>query len=147
MITRPVNVSWMDFEPPACDCNECKGYCDRPGWMTPDEARRAIQAGAGDQLMLDYWENGGYNTYLLCPANTGSESQVADEWPVGKCTFLMQDGHCAIHDSGYKPLECRLARHDYVSGVNVHKEVYLLWGEDEPQALVRQWAKERGINL
>ena len=39
-----------------CTCHECVALCEaNPGWMTPDEAMRAMDAGLASKLMLDFY--------------------------------------------------------------------------------------------
>lgn len=40
-----------------CRCPKCVECCERaPGWMTPEEAQRAIDAGRARDLMVDWWQ-------------------------------------------------------------------------------------------
>lgn len=89
----------------ACSCKECARECAKvPGWLAPDEAIRAIEAGFAGRLMM-VQEN---DVLALSPARCGCEGQLANHG-CGRCTFLTGDGRCEIHDSGFKPIECRTA--------------------------------------
>lgn len=154
----------------SCTCPKCVRACRHtPGWMTPEEAARAIDAGLGERLMVDWWvrwpgeharEDG--KLLLLCPASRGSEGDFHRDWygddwdpmaffspPKGKgaCTFLTKEERCSIHDSGHKPIECREVmvcgnEEDYDG---LHENVAGLWATEEAQALVARWVEERGL--
>lgn len=138
----------------SCKCSVCVGACEKnPGWMSPPEAMRAIAAGYGGQLMVDWWEpSANYGNderiYLLCPASAGHQADMAPEmsffdfsFTKGRCTFL-EDGLCAIHDSGFKPMQCRTMIHDEEqSGYASNMEMIRLWDNAEAQRLVVAYAE------
>lgn len=109
----------------SCVCKECIDCChNNPGWMTPDEATKAIKAGLSNKLMRDWSEprdailDQKENVYLLCPASKGCGGKDAPEtpnnvyllsdWSKGTCELLKRN-RCTIHNSGFKPAECREA--------------------------------------
>lgn len=90
-----------------CNCERCQKGCQRyPGWMTVDEAKRAMDAGHAKDLMRDYWASMEGNISVLCPAIEGYEGRTAAWLPDGKCVFF-SNGKCGIHNSGFKPRQCR----------------------------------------
>lgn len=138
---------------PACSCKLCKAQCHRPGWMTVEEAKAAIAAGYGDRLMIDYLHLGGDQFIgVLCPAYTGREGKLA-EWSggVGGCVLQTADGLCEIHDSGFKPLECRTASHDPSKAKrrpgNIKEDIAREWMSLEGVLLLRLWHDERNESV
>ncbi len=141
-----------------CACRTCASYCsNNPGWMLPEEAVRAISGGRAKALMLDWWEpsddvGNDERVYLLCPASVGSEGDFAPTtdwlqmllggWKKGACTFLAK-GKCDIHNSGFKPLECRLAHHtreDAGDTVNAQRVgIVAAWMTDRGRKIVAEW--------
>lgn len=110
---------------PVCSCAKCVELCkSAPGWFTPEEAMRAIKAGYGERLMRDWLEpcpevGNEERIMVLCPAVVGHEATDAPEiscwveallgiWKKGTCCFL-EDGLCSLHDTDYKPRQCREA--------------------------------------
>lgn len=88
---------------PSCDCEECRHACQEvPGWFTPVEAVRAINAGYAKRMSA-VRERG---VYALAPSIAGAEGEITIFWP-GCCNFFTQEGKCEIHNSGFKPVECR----------------------------------------
>ena len=139
-----------------CTCERCADLCRRnPGWMTPTEARGAIAAGYGPRLMCDWLEPSeelGNNDriHVLAPASVGCEGWYAPEFDIwelmigppnkGKCIFF-KTGLCEIHESGFKPLQCReaLACGEKV-GIDNY-EMARLWNSDDGRELVDFWWK------
>lgn len=97
----------------SCTCNACIMCCTYyPGWMTPEESQRAIVAGRGRDLMLDYFlpeiRYGNEDTiFVLCPASVGYEGQEAPFDPTWKSCTLLVNNRCSIHDTDFKPKQCR----------------------------------------
>lgn len=138
-----------------CSCVRCTSLCRKaPGWFTPDEARRAIDAGFAEQLMLDYWIKHPSNVYILCPATLRHEKTRAantDELygdmsfaeamlaapSKGICVFLDR-GLCSIHASGFKPLQCVSAKGCEPNVGLDNTEMSSHWDNPEAQALVRE---------
>ena len=130
---------WMIEDSEPCDCSVCKSMCNRPCWPLPEEAETLIDAGYAHCLMRDYWAGSGYNNGdidIISPATPGHEGQSAPFWPNDGCTFVEENGHCAIHDIG-KPYEGRIAHHDH--NVSQHKEVAMTWNTDKGRTVVKRW--------
>lgn len=133
----------MEYKPNECSCEQCARMCSRrPCWPTPDEAKKIIDAGYGDKLMLDWWdadENVGHDIYLVSPACVGSEGDNAPYWPETPCTFF-KDGLCELHDLGLKPIEGRLATCNKTNIVpDLHWKVAQTWDNEKAEALVKKW--------
>ncbi len=137
-----------------CTCHQCVRACHlNPGWPTPEEAEKAIEAGHAGRLMLDWWVDFPGNIEILCPASEGFEGERAPEpeegfiamfsgWCKGRCTFLTSDNKCEIHQSGFKPQECREALVcSSIGGFAEHKKVAMLWNTDEARSLIERWKK------
>lgn len=146
----------------SCTCSKCARACEHnPGWMTPDEALAAVEAGHAVRLMLDWLEPSDEvgnedRIPILCPASEGYEGEDAPEmpeedfitlifspWFKGRCTFLTPDSKCEIHDSGFKPLECREAlscNPSKEAAMNLHAQVIpRMWDTDEGRRAVSAW--------
>src|SRR3990167_6374995 len=107
-----------------CACDKCVAACKAyPGWPTPQEAMEIIDKEGWWRLMLDYWERDANLpdipfTFILAPAviGHGGKFAPAEPWtpiPIPfayRCTFLSKVGKCRIHDTDYKPIECRTFR-------------------------------------
>lgn len=114
----------------SCTCDYCKKACElNPGWFLPEEARLAMYSGYAKRMMLDWYDGwrdyiGDDNKiYVLAPASKGYESKLAPNkdddgsesfmvsffmpWNKGRCTLLSPERLCTIHDSGFKPFQCR----------------------------------------
>lgn len=137
-----------------CSCSECIDLCRRnPGWMTPAEANAAIDAGLAKRLMRDWLEpcteyGNDEKIWILAPASEGCEGLDAPEcdswvsafmgnWCKGQCTFL-RDGKCEIHDSGFKPRQCR----ETLGCTGEHTTNYEIakhWDTDEGRTVVERW--------
>ena len=135
-----------------CSCNTCQSMCRRPCWPTPSEAQAMIDDGLGSKLMLDYWFGGGRNgdILLVTPADKGSENGQSPWFDFKGCVLQDEQGLCTIHNSGYKPLEGRLA-----SCGDRPRDNRLLrhWGRirdiTRSISLLRRWKsrKPKGINV
>lgn len=146
---------------PACSCRDCTSGCLRaPGWFTPEEANKAMDAGRAPQMMLDWMTKENRpprfvknNTYILAPAVLGCEGHLAPEcdgldallglWRKGRCVWLSGDMKCEIHDSGYKPLQCRSATHNDEEFVDNY-QMAVIWDTNEGKATVARWRKLTG---
>jgi len=123
--SKNTDVEDPDNASRGCTCDKCVSCCTRnPGWMSPEEATAAIKAGYAARMMRDrLYPDDRYgndeNIYILAPASQGCEGQDAPEplclfdyfmgWCKGRCTFLNAENRCDIHDSGFKPIQCREA--------------------------------------
>lgn len=146
-----------------CSCTSCQAACQtRVGWPTPQEAQALIDKGYGPQMMLDWWSGNRYDDphgdiFMVVPASVGNEGKkctighTTGNWPFSlwaegwseTCTFYTKDGKCAVHNSGAKPLECRVAHHDSdYDADEVHKAVAMSWNNPEAQELVSKWMRE-----
>lgn len=141
----------------ACKCRECTSACERcPGWFSPEEAIKAMDAGLAGNMMLD-WMSKDHKcknfTYILSPAVVASGGQLAPEgddflqmllgnWQKGECGFLVK-GLCSIHDRGFKPLQCRAATHDDNDYID-NWAMAVLWDTAAGKAAVARWRKETG---
>lgn len=151
----------------SCSCHECVEACSRaPGWMLPDEAQRAIDAGHAKKLMLDWHEEDGErNRYVLCPAVNGNGGKRGPNRAEcrrspfaflslfdgglkrGRCIYLTKNDECAIHSSGFKPYECRevLVCKDMRPTLS-YLEIAKKWQTSEGRKLIRRWKKLVGFN-
>ena len=110
---------------PVCTCAACVSACRRiPGIFHPLEALRAIRAGYADDMMavsVDERRNGRAREVwrVMMPRSHSSvprdlrrvHPHHRDDpfYASGRCVFLNVDERCEIHDSGFKPVECRAA--------------------------------------
>ncbi|MFL6764533.1 MAG: hypothetical protein ACJ8FO_04980 [Sphingomicrobium sp.] len=124
--------------PQDCACSACKKACETvPGWFTPAEAVRAIEAGLARRMSAVSEILSGM--FALAPSVAGREGRAG--WHgLGRCTLLTADGRCEIHDSGFKPVECRTGYgcHD---GPDLPKveEMWAMWRSPEGKAAVELW--------
>ena len=150
-----------------CACAKCREACKRnPGWFTPAEARRAIEAGFANRLMRDWLEpstvvGNKERIYVLAPASEGYEGDDAPEIPEyesileamfappfekGRCIFFSKDERCEIHDSEFKPIQCRTAftcRREVLGG-NASASNFIvarMWDTDEGREVIAVWEK------
>lgn len=128
-----------------CNCETCKNMCRRPCWPTPEDAKRLIDSGYAEKLMLDKWIGGfddsGEDVFLLCPANPGYETSFA---PITRlhsgCTFF-DNGNCTLHDLGLKPTEGKAAHHSFTASQSneLHESVARTWDNPDAQRIVEEW--------
>jgi len=88
------SVSINDFPTDYSECQGCERgmkFCQRPCWPTPDEARRLIDAGYGDRLMMDFWA-GSDPHMILCPANPGYESKECEDFEMTRLEKKIEEG-------------------------------------------------------
>jgi|HubBroStandDraft_4_1064222.scaffolds.fasta_scaffold00019_74 hypothetical protein len=144
----------------SCTCKYCVGACEHnPGWMTPEEATCAIDAGYAQRLMADWLEpsaecNNDERIIVLCPASIGCEGCAGPEmeggfmaaftgWCKGRCTFLKK-GLCEIHTTPFKPLQCRetlvCSKKDNNAASNNY-QIARLWQTPEALVAVARWQK------
>lgn len=131
-----------------CQCAECRSYCLRPCWPTPDEAMALIDAGYAHRLMLDWWQDDNAPIAILCGALKGHEGQITPYWPksAGGCTFYV-NGLCQLHNLGLKPLEGRVAHHTdgYERQQELHRSIPLLWDCEAGNQVIQHWRTITGI--
>lgn len=127
---------------PACQCEHCRLYCQRPCWPTPVEANRLLDEGYADRLMLDWWARDGFTVPVLCGALKGSEAKIAPRYPASEagCTFWV-NGLCQLHDKGLKPLLGRYSDHTrtHEQVEEVSAAIAAAWNTDEGIAVVERW--------
>jgi len=132
---------------PACDCAQCRRCCDRPGWMTVEDAQAAIRAGYANRLMLDHCFDidACESVFILCPALKGYEKRLAPFVPSSEagCTFRTAAGACEIHGQPSMPLECAFTHHGENSGKGgqCHRDIVAQWKTDEAETLIRNWQR------
>ena len=67
----------------------------------------------------------------------------------GRCTLLNNDDRCSIHDSGFKPIQCRLTlvcgKDDDPPSDN--KTIAALWKTPEAQEIVSTWLEAHGLTM
>ena len=138
----------------SCACTQCRALCEFiPGWMMPEEARRAIAEGLAHRLMLCWYTGGGQKRiYVLSPAVAGYEGKIGPQavmsgkdWKRGTCTFY-KNQRCEIHASGFKPLECRLALSCDVAigrqADDAHKqEIPRAWDSWRSRRIIKRWLR------
>jgi hypothetical protein len=106
-------------------------------WPTPEEAIELIARGYGNRLMMDWWVDYPADIFILCPAIVGSEGTRAPENPIGRCTFLTDDGKCEIYDV-VRPVEARKAKHgERTQQAQLHQAVAVLW--EGKESIVDEW--------
>ncbi len=150
-----------------CTCDRCVSACKSyPGWFTPAEASRAIKAGHARKIMRDWLEPSGElgnddKIYVLAGASNGCEGADAPDFadmsmvdiltalfggkkPIkGPCAFL-KDKRCTIHDSGFKPKQCR---ETFGCNPNSGPDNFVmarLWNTKNGRAVIAEWQKAVG---
>lgn len=155
-----------------CSCKNCQSLCrHNPGVFSVEEAKAAIAAGFGpDRMMICHrTTSDGRSVLVMLPASRHSRKGVSNVFRVelydmlmglglnqGGCRLLTEDGRCSIHDSGFKPIECRLSySSDCERGrddeVHEHYErerdaAFDAWAADDAQAMLLAWAKAHKIS-
>ncbi len=139
---HPLQEVFPPSEP--CSCEVCRGFCQRPGWWTVQEAQSAIGAGLAERMMLELAPERSFG--VLSPAFRGCEGLYAiEELRLGGCTF-QQDGLCALHGTGNMPLECRFCHHARPGqGEVCHAALEQDWNTPAGQALVVHWQRITGF--
>lgn len=145
----------------SCTCAVCVRCCQsNPGWPTPNEARAAIMAGFAGRYMRDWLEpcnevGNKDRIYVLAPASIGCEGADAPEmdigdifsiftnaWTKGRCNFL-KNGLCEIHDSGFKPRQCRETLacevNDGGKPASDNYTIARLWNTAKGRSVVTEW--------
>lgn len=138
-----------------CACHECVSRCRAyPGWMSPENAKAAIEAGMYGRLMLDWWEpderlGNKERVFVLAPASAGAEGQLAPDTfdfvfgDNNECTFLTKDNRCEIHNSGYKPVQCvttMACKNEGLDKIDIVRD----WDTDAGREIVKLWRVETG---
>lgn len=126
--------------PTECDCERCSQMCQAPCCPTPDEVIALMEAGYGHRLMLDDWPG---QADIIKPALKGHEGKKAP-WEVrtlAGCTFWTVDGKCALHGTGLKPLQGRLAHHDHTEEEynSIAEIIGESWETEEADKVIEEW--------
>jgi hypothetical protein len=120
-----------------CSCKVCKSMCILPCWPTPDEAA-LIMDKHPDKLMEDYWSGPTHNIYVLCPANPGWEGRRADWSRRHGCIMQDRAGLCTLHNTGFKPLEARVASCTS-KNLSIRESLAQLWDTEWGRFVVAYW--------
>jgi hypothetical protein len=144
--------------PPTCSCTDCVQRCkEHPGWPTPEEAEKMLDADLASAMMLDWWDADESLPYteVLSPASVGyggirAPELTGDLWtflrsppPIrGACVFL-REGLCEVHNTDFKPFECRYHHHAF-DQPTIHLAAAASWNTPEGKALVERWKREVG---
>jgi hypothetical protein len=125
---------------PPCSCKVCRDYCRRPGWWSVEQAKRAIDGGFADRMMLEISPELSFG--VLSPAFKGNEVNVALQvFAQQGCTFL-NEGLCVLFGTDLQPLECRFCHHSRQGlGPQCHADLEKDWNSREGQKLVIRWSK------
>ena len=127
-----------------CSCDICRKYCIRPGWWTVGEAKKTIEAGFADKMMLELSPELTFG--VLSPAFRGNEGNVAVQLFADRgCTFLKND-LCELFGTDLRPLECRFCHHSRCnSGQHCHNDIEKDWNGKAGQRLIISWCESTGI--
>jgi len=126
----------------SCSCEYCRLACEQvPGWFTPEEASKAIDAGYAPRLSAVVERSTG--TVAVIPSIVGVEGKY-DIFRPGRCTFLNKEGLCEIHDTGFKPIECRTGYGckpsvDYPTLEFINNE----WNSNAGVAVIQKWEQQK----
>ena len=139
---------------PTCSCTNCVSLCEKnPGWMTPEEALKAIASGHATRLMRDWLEpcqevGNDKRIYVLAPASLCCEGIDAPEFDLfsiisgtaekGRCTFL-NNRLCDLHTTDYKPMQCRENMGCVEIGLDNY-EMARMWNNDQGRKTIAWWS-------
>ena len=128
----------------ACSCDVCRGYCQRPGWWTVDEADKAIRLGYASRMMLEISPERNFG--VLSPAFKGNEMGCALQiFSKNGCTFFI-NGLCELFETGIQPLECRFCHHDRKGeGTKCHFDLENDWHTKQGLELIIKWSSMIGF--
>ena len=139
-------ISLEERFPPSepCSCSFCTACSARPGWWTVAQAAGAIRAGYAFRMMLEMAP--GFRFGVLSPAFRGCEGNFAlQEFSRAGCTFLKR-GLCALHGTGYEPLECLFCHHDRIGQGSVcHGALEADWDSTAGRRLISGWIAQVGL--
>lgn len=144
-------VDLNEITPTTCSCPTCNQMCCyRPCWGTPEDIRAIIDGGFSDRLMVDWWEydiSFFESILILTPAKIGHGGEVCSRNPTGTCTLFLNK-RCQLHSKGLKPTEGKLSHcGNKGQGEAIHLAIVRSWDNPEAQAMVREWAEARGLDL
>lgn len=139
-------ITLLEKYPPSesCSCKICTAYCKRPGWWTIEEAKKAIEAGYANRMMLEVSNEHDFG--VLSPAFKGNEGGFALQLFSNRgCTFF-HDGLCEIYLTGLIPLECRFCHHQRKGqGIRCHLEIEKEWKTEQAKRLIVKWGNLTGF--
>lgn len=123
---------------PSCNCEICRGYCQRPGWWMVSEATLAIRKGLSYRMMLEISPEVTFG--VLSPAFRGCEMRIAtNAFKSTCCTFSHEDGW-ELYQSDLMPPECRFCHHERTGmGQNCHEALENDWNSAAGRKLVVEW--------
>jgi len=137
---------WLQKYPPSepCSCDICINYCKRPGWWTVEQAKKAIDSGYANRIMLEMSPTLKFG--VLSPSFRGNERNIALQLYANQgCTFLANN-RCELFGKEYQPLECRFCHHTRKGlGQECHWDIEKDWNTKEGQKLVIHWCKITGL--
>jgi hypothetical protein len=127
-----------------CSCAICLGYCQRPGWWTPEEAENAMNAGYAKRMMLEVSPDKTFG--VLSPAFKGNEVNFAFQvYSKNGCTFLLEN-LCELFGSGHQPLECRYCHHIRKGkGISCHRAIEMEWKTNQSKRIIIRWGNLTGF--
>jgi hypothetical protein len=81
--------------------------------------------------------------HVLSPSVCGMEGLMVP-MQKGRCTFFTNAGLCKIHNSGFKPIECRLASCRPAAGTGEAEtnEMFAMWRSPAGQAAIEKWLEK-----
>lgn len=128
----------------SCSCDICKSFCLRPGWWTVEEAKKAIDAGLGNRMMLEISPEHDFG--VLSPAFKGNESNFALQiFSQNGCTFFNNE-LCELFGTGFQPLECHYCHHERKGrGIKCHLDIEKDWKTSQGQRLIVKWGNAIGF--
>jgi Fe-S-cluster containining protein len=138
----------VNVEKTGCSCKKCKEECRRlPGWFTPEEAAKAIEAGYAPRMsaVVQLHHKTSEPITALAPSIAGSEGKRYYH-RMGRCTFLNHLDRCEIHQSGFKPVECRLGFSCRAHTCPTELEMFAMWNTLEGKAAVEKWRSRKDLN-
>jgi len=139
-------INLTEKYPPSrpCTCDVCLNFCQRPGWWKVNEAKKAIEAGYANRMMLEISPE--FTIGVLAPAFKGNEGNIALQiFAHTGCTFL-KDDLCELFGTGFQPLECRFCHHNRPgSGEKCHSALERDWHSKTGQKLAIEWCRLTGL--
>lgn len=134
-----IQLAEIALKIPSCKCDRCMTMCSVPCLPTVEETDLLIKNGFGLNLMR-------YNAMaadIIMPAGLNKERVTTIHKGRSGCVFQDGDNMCILHDEGLKPLEARLAHHNYRHYFRPHQIDYL----DLDEAFVEDWLTDAGVAL
>jgi hypothetical protein len=144
MITTQDYIDKLGVLPSECDCKKCQTMCHAPCCGSVEDFEKLIEAGFADRLMFDDLPSICDGGDILKPALKGHEGRQAP-WGVSSlrgCTFW-DCGKCQLHESGLKPIQGKMARHDNNDAVSDADKFSHIskadWESPRGLALIAKW--------